>query len=214
MKPRKDSSRQTSKNKVFTKTKSRLQDKKVLGGVMMFVLLTGLSVSVALMVNKKDDSTVSKTNESSLNGKLKSTAGLSDGTNSAACKIFADEDLSKIFSANLEKKQGFVDSDANNIKTSSCIFIEKEPKNDLVVSVLLREYKAENNSKKALEALKQNYSGEKKELKLNKDDYFFNVQSNQLTVLSRSRLMTITINTKDTNFNKNNALTSLSNLKW
>jgi hypothetical protein len=214
MKPMKDISRKISKSKVFTKTKSRLQDKKVIAGAMMVVLLAGLSLSVSLIGNKKDNPTVNKTSGSSLNGKLKDTSGLNDGTNSVACKMFSSEDITKIFTVSLEKKQGFVDSDTETLKTSSCIFVEKESKNKLVVSILLREYKAENGSEKALQALKQNYSGEKKDLKLNKDGYFFNVQSNQLTVLNGSKLITITINTEDSSFNKEQALTSLSNLDW
>jgi hypothetical protein len=218
MEPRKDNysasrSKQSLVSRNFSKLKRSLNNKKFLAVALVLILLVGLVV-FGLLFNKDESKSSTKTNESSLNGKLKSTSGLSDGTNSAACNLFNDEDLNKIFSIELIKKQGFIDSETDQLKSSSCILIEKEPKNELVVSMLLRDYSSEDDSKKALKGLKDNYSGEMKELKLGKDDYFYNVQSNQLTVLNRAKLITITINTEDSKFNKQEALTSLSNLDW
>ncbi len=115
---------------------------------------------------------------------------------SIACDKFPQDRVQEVIGEEIQRVSGFVADQTTPHITSSCIYKAKKGGSDArSVLILYRELENKEVAQKNLEAIKQSKRGEA--IKNLADGAYFNTQANQLTLLNKNTLITITVPNND-----------------
>ncbi len=128
-------------------------------------------------------------------GRIKNPKGLSDGSNSEACKALTKDEASAVFGLEFSVSSGFVEDKKEPNLISSCIYTSKDKDGkDVLVSFLMRDQESKESAQKTFKAISDSSSVE--QVSSLGDGAQFNKSSNQLTVIKDNKILTLTLSTE------------------